>query len=57
MIEINDVHYQIQAFVHHIMQMDKETLIQCIYPFWLYILMDGATRMGSSRRKSYARHH
>lgn len=52
-----DIQHQIQAFVTHLMQMDKDTLIQCVYPFWLYIIMDGATRMGGSRRKAYSRHH
>lgn len=51
-----DIQYQIQNFVSHLMHMDKETLIQCVYPFWLYIIMDGATRMGS-RKRAYSRHH
>jgi hypothetical protein len=54
MIDPNFIQAHVQELVNHIMHMDKESLIQCIYPFWLYILMDGATRT-SSRRRAYAR--
>jgi hypothetical protein len=51
MIDPNFIQSEIQHIVMHIASMDKETLISCIYPFWLYILMDGATRTYSRRRR------
>lgn len=53
---IHEVQYQIQSLIQQVAHMDKDTLVTVLYPIWLYILMDGATRMGS-RKRAYSRHY